>query len=352
MVRYKELNHKAAGHDGTLTDEEGILVFKPATKQETNFYQAIQNTRNFNEEVSKTDNYDIPLIDWMPTFLGILDEGQASPPDNVHLLKDPNLDEATLKQLIKDTDNKDMRSKRYLVLENLLSTFRKPNVLDVKLGKILYDDNATKEKKERLTKVSNETTSGSLGFRICGMKIRKNKLTKGLSESYFENGNDGYISVNKFYGRSRTKENIKDAFEMYFADDELSSERRLKLKTTFFQRLQLFYNTLLNEEVRMFSSSLLFIYEGDSTIWDLRHDEDRILKSDFFDSDSDDESEDPLEDDEEIATDTAYKKSSLSSMHLIDFAHSRLTPSLGYDENIVDGVDNLLKVFEELQNHA
>ena len=176
--------------------------------------------------------------------------------------------------------------------------------------------------------------------------------TKGLSESYFENGNDGYISVNKFYGRSRTKENIKDAFEMYFADDELSSERRLKLKTTFFQRLQLFYNTLLNEEVRMFSSSLLFIYEGDSTIWDLRHDEDRILKSDFFDSDSDDESEDPLEDDEEIATDTAYKKSSLSSMHLIDFAHSRLTPSLGYDENIVDGVDNLLKVFEELQNHA
>ena len=52
------------------------------------------------------------------------------------------------------------------VLENLSSSFSKPNVVDIKLGTILYEDDALPEKRERMIKVAKATTSHETGITI------------------------------------------------------------------------------------------------------------------------------------------------------------------------------------------
>lgn len=330
MHQTRELRHKAAGHDGTLTDKDELLIFKPTVLQEINFYKAIQNKMYRNDESVEGD---VPLYSWMPTFLGVLDQGFQEVPQGAKVLTTVVPPDDGSRE-----NSTDIGGEKYIVLENLLHGFSQPNVLDVKLGKVLYDENASDEKKERLKQVSRTTTSGSLGFRICGMKLQKNASLNGIDEAHYEIDDDDYIFLNKFYGRSRTKENVGEAFSIFFANDALSTERIKKLKHTFHQRLQLLYNTLLEEEVRMISCSLLLIYEGDPNRWDALKDQDSLLRDDFIDSD--DESDDEVEE--------AVKGRVLSSLSLIDFAHARLAPGEGYDEGVVDAVENLMTLFEDL----
>jgi hypothetical protein len=58
-----------------------------------------------------------------------------------------------------------------IVMSNLSYNFKRPNIIDIKLGTKLFDRFASEEKINRMQNVANTTTSGSLGFRICGMKV-------------------------------------------------------------------------------------------------------------------------------------------------------------------------------------
>jgi hypothetical protein len=58
-----------------------------------------------------------------------------------------------------------------LVLENLSHPFLKPNILDIKLGTVLYDEEATEEKKERMKTSARNTTSGETGIRLTGFQV-------------------------------------------------------------------------------------------------------------------------------------------------------------------------------------
>lgn len=353
-MEYQNLRHKAAGHDGTLTDGNGMLIFKPLNEQELAFYKNVSILQSNSVECD-----DVPLISWMPTFLGVLDEGKHIPQNlldtkqnnnnNVTVITDGSEIHLETNQISKEKLNNDVSliNKKYLVLENLLSGFSKPNVMDIKLGKILFDENSTEEKKLRLQSVSESTTSGSLGFRICGMKIQKNKSCSQLDNTHFQldidqDTDEEYITVNKFLGRTRNDSNISDSIKMYFNNDNLNEKRKLKLYTMFHTRLQLFYNTLLNENVRLISSSLLFIYEGDPSVWDSKNNEDLILNDSFIDGE---ESEDD-EDNNNTQKETIGKGTPLSSMSLIDFAHSKFVPGQGYDENVIEGIESLLNIFD------
>lgn len=53
--------------------------------------------------------------------------------------------------------------------------FTRPCILDLKMGSLLYDNEATDEKRKRMIRQSISTTSSSLGLRICGMKVKKKK---------------------------------------------------------------------------------------------------------------------------------------------------------------------------------
>lgn len=360
-----ELPHQAAGHTGTLVDGQGLLIFKPSLDKEVSFYREVQARYVMNDALTKhiLDKGDVPFHYWVPTFLGMLDSGKTNipknPNDSVQILKEEDIlgdrDNTTKSLPINTTlnvgsseDTLDITTpdekKQFIVLENLLRGYVNPNIMDVKLGQILYDDDATDEKKKRLQKVSETTTSGSLSFRICGMKLQNNKSIRSLNkdkmdDDMFENVEDGYVFVNKFFGRSRTKNNIMDAFNLFFDNDNLTQNRKEQVIHMFFQRLSLLYNTLLDTEVRMVSSSLLFIYEGDVSRWDDLNDKDMIMRTSFLDEDSDDEDGD---------NDKEPSIPVLSSLSLIDFAHSKFTPGQGCDENVIQGVENLIELFNDL----
>lgn len=332
---FKKLKRQAAGHEGPLTDPNEMLLFKPSTKQEIKFYEHLA-TRH---AIDNTD--DISLQDWTPTFLGILQENkeQNKDFDQERVIERLNACSPTSLTSKSQTDGN-----VYLVMENLLHGYVRPNVLDIKLGHVLWDDAASEEKRIRLDEVSKTSTSGTLGFRICGMNILKNTNVQELHSKYYEPEDDGYIFVNKYYGRELTASNVTDAFDLYFGDNNLSLQNRNDLIHMFSKRLQLFYNTLLNEEVRMISSSLLFIYECDTTRWINFSQEQELIPSHVsYDSDE----EGSIKDGQ--SKESISGKTELSRMSIIDFAHTKFTPGLGIDDNVLDGVESLIDIFERLK---
>ena len=353
-----ELEHQAAGHDGILSDRDSSLIFKPLYPQEYQFYKDIK----FRPE-DPSRPYSESLSCWTPGFLGMLREGShtldAKGTDNSKL-SSRNLQQSApaVSQTGKDNpdegsvDSESVHEREFIVLENLLAGFSRPNIMDVKLGKVLYDGNASDEKRERLTTVSNTTTSGTLGFRICGIKMEKNSMCSKIPSGQFsEDANNGYIFINKMFGRTRTTDNILDAFRIYLGNEKLSQKRRSKLIDNFYLRLQMFYNALLNEEVRMISSSILFIYEGDPKRWDARNDEDEIIREEFPLDSSEGEEEEGGEGGGggETSEGMRSRGAPLSIMASIDFAHSKVTPGEGYDVNVIEGVESLIDLFKKLQ---
>lgn len=62
--------------------------------------------------------------------------------------------------------------KDFIVLENLVSRFKYPCILDLKMGTRQYGDAASLAKKQsKMVKVVS-TTSAKLGLRLCGMQVR------------------------------------------------------------------------------------------------------------------------------------------------------------------------------------
>jgi 1D-myo-inositol-tetrakisphosphate 5-kinase/inositol-polyphosphate multikinase len=57
------------------------------------------------------------------------------------------------------------------VLENLAHPFFKPNILDIKLGTVLYDEDAPPDKVARMLKTAETTTSLKTGMRLTGFQV-------------------------------------------------------------------------------------------------------------------------------------------------------------------------------------
>lgn len=64
-----------------------------------------------------------------------------------------------------------LTDKKYIVIEDLLSDYQSPSIIDIKIGLRTYDDEACKEKREKMIRKSLSTTSRNLFFRISGMKV-------------------------------------------------------------------------------------------------------------------------------------------------------------------------------------
>ncbi|KAF7999115.1 hypothetical protein HF325_006647 [Metschnikowia pulcherrima] len=318
--------HQAAGHDGCLT--AGPVFAKLTLTQEIAFYA--EATRRLSVA---PDLLGSLLAHWMPTYMGTMKEGVGLV-DGAFVLNPDNVS-------LDGTNTK----KLYLVLLNLYHGFSHPCILDIKLGSVLTDDTVTPEKKARLAAVSQATTSGSLAFRICGMKIFHMTPLDGpllfpnmqetmLAEPAGKSGT--YTSFDKFFGRSLTEENVGKALELFFQ----SLHQKKLLLTRFHQRLQLLYNCLLDTEVRIKSGSLLFIYEGDPARW-TNIDETNYFETDPLVCDPLDASDGESDSDSDADTGEAP----LSRLNLIDFAHAKFADGQGPDDNIIDGVENLIRIF-------
>lgn len=115
-----------------------------------------------------------------------------------------------------------------------------------------------------------------------------------------------------------------------------------------------FLATIQEEELRMRSSSLLMMYEGDVEAFDngVLEEQGNIAKiveraQAHLERQGEDEEDEEDEDDDEDFEDEEVKQK-VTDMRLIDFAHSAWTPGMGPDEGVVLGVQSALSLFEQL----
>lgn len=64
----------------------------------------------------------------------------------------------------------------YILLENLASKFKRPSILDLKIGTRGYGDDVTEEKRLAHLAKAKLSTAGTLGVRIGGMQVSKTPL--------------------------------------------------------------------------------------------------------------------------------------------------------------------------------
>lgn len=131
-----------------------------------------------------------------------------------------------------------------------------------------------------------------------------------------------------------------------------------------------FLATIETQEMRMRSSSLLMIYEGDAEAFDagVAIEQEKIAavvaraqahmekgaREENEGEDEDEEDEEGDEDDEDFEDydeddeEDGEVGQKVTDMRLIDFAHSTWTPGQGPDEGVVKGVKSVLALFEKL----
>lgn len=256
-----------------------------------------------------------------------------------------------------------------VVLENVAAGFKKPNILDVKLGARLWADDAPMAKRVKLDKVAEETTSKPLGLRIAGMKTYQGALSNGEHNVT----PDSYRLYDKMYGRTFTAETIAQGFEEYFQLTEGVKAKGVirKVIRRFMEDLRAMESVIEKEESRMYSASLLFVYEGDrQALQDAFATEREMIASlDRKVIDGDDPTtghsatnDDNLlegngthadvnvdgREDGEGEGDEEVKFPAIQSLKLIDFAHAEWTPGQGPDENLLHGIKNTTKILTGL----
>ncbi|KGO35930.1 Inositol polyphosphate kinase [Penicillium expansum] len=408
-------DHAAAGHEGVRCTPSGALIAKPCTRQEVEFYESSALHPAFQE--------------FMPLYVGSLSSSEQQQPLLVAAAREsgvlPLLDSGDVTAdsslpsqptshtssvqgdsaaLAKEegawvpSGGKEIDTGLSIVLENIACGFRRPNVLDVKLGARLWADDAPLEKRKKLDVVSKETTSSSLGYRIAGMKVwtghngetdegdRTDPYATKYEGAEGEKGEviekDGYRRYDKWYGRSFNKDNVKQGFETFLAGAKAGKIDRSKMVAQrLVKELQDLQLVIESEESRMYSASVLVIYEGDIEAMEHAIEEEQKApaprsRGEEEDEDEDDEEfelpEEALElvnvqlgdgmpqqainisfDPEtmQIPEDDEDEEDEIPKVHalrLIDFAHASWTPGQGPDENLLKGVRSLVKVFEEL----
>lgn len=314
----KAFENAAAGHDGVMSDPSGELLIKPCTAAEVGFYQ---NTL--------TEHPD--FAEMMPTFMGTLSLGApAHAPDATAVHEPEHITQASKDQQL--LHGAKIKTENAIVLENLEHGFKSPNVLDLKLGARLYADGTSEEKAARLDKVAAESTSGSLNFRIAGMKVWNGEV---------------FDIYDKFYGRKFDARNVKDGFATFFSGlaASLKADEAQHTLETILAEITKVRHMLEKYESRMYSASILIVYEGNSdALNSLMGNEP---KTPMVDERAPTQTElnksmEEEEEEEEDGAPVAYK------VKMIDFAHADWTPGKGPDENVIKGLKNIENQMDQL----
>ncbi len=153
------------------------------------------------------------------------------------------------------------KSQLYLLLENLVSQYKFPCVLDLKIGKRQYSDDVSTAKKARKIAKSESTTSATLGIRLVGMQAFDPPKS--------------YICRNKYYGRSLNDDTFKTTMKEFFSTDgKLRSDVIKKVVGKVSGLVEVVANL---ETFRFYTSSLLVTYDGDGHDHDRDRDEADVL---------------------------------------------------------------------------
>jgi len=238
-------DHQMGGHEGTFQKIDESKIMKQTGKAETAFYEIL---------------HTYPSLEvFAPKFYG----------------------------------TKEVEGHKYIVIEDLTQYFKKPCILDVKIGRQSYGEDATPEKIEAMGQKDKNSTTYPLGARITAMKV------------YNVNSGD-YVKKGKKDGQSVTVEGFQAALSEYFHN---GVTLRKNLIPSFLEKVEKVRDWIENQgDVRLYSSSLLFLYDGDESSEDIR-----------------------------------------TELRIIDFAHVHKIQDGGKDDGYIFGINNLIKTLRDIE---
>ncbi|KAB5537135.1 hypothetical protein PHYPO_G00115400 [Pangasianodon hypophthalmus] len=145
------------------------------------------------------------------------------------------------------SESKERKLYKFLLLENVVHHFSCPCILDLKMGTRQHGDDASEEKAARQMKKCEQSTSATLGVRVCGMQV-------------YQMDTGHYLCRNKYYGRGLSIEGFRHALYQFMHN---GADLRRDLFEPILSKLRSLKAVLERQaSYRFYSSSLLIIYEG------------------------------------------------------------------------------------------
>ncbi|KAM4613233.1 inositol hexakisphosphate kinase 2b isoform 2-T2 [Polymixia lowei] len=260
---------------------------------------------------------------------------------------------------------------KFILLENLTWRYSVPCVLDLKMGTRQHGDDASEEKKANQIRKCQQSTSASIGVRLCGMQV-------------YQSDSSQLMFMNKYHGRKLTLPGFKEALYQFFHNGR---RLRRELLSPVLRRLREMQAALeACESYRFYSSSLLIIYDGDPPRTPSRPRHHGGEEGDE-DEPSDEEEEDEEEEEEEgaygfpcspaaganggVAAGSGNGSGGRSSrgagevsspevdVRMIDFAHTTCrhygedsVVHEGQDSGFIFGLQNLITIISQLEDHS
>ncbi|KAL8293222.1 hypothetical protein RQP46_000916 [Phenoliferia psychrophenolica] len=227
--------NQVAGHPNSILASplSPATLIKPSSARELAFYTA----------VGPALHPDL-IGYWTPAYFGTLTlQGKIGDGGQVEAVED--------------------EGEQMLVLENLTYRFLRPNVLDIKLGTQLYDDDAPPEKQERMRLAAERTTSGTTGVRLTGFQV-------------WDSTTSSFISTPKTYGKSLSSADLPSGIARFFAPHLASDSPPSPLPhplplpllhsvlSHLLSRLQDLIDLFSTLECRIRGGSVLIVFEGDA----------------------------------------------------------------------------------------